>query len=150
LSVFDGGSFDFNFASSNNLDQHPRAITMTEWTWLRIGAISGGLAVAAGAFGAHVLRDRLDAKLFANFQTATEYQMYHALALLAIALVMLAGRSNGALTVSAWAFLAGTVLFSGSLYALALTGQTWLGMITPFGGGAFLVGWFALAAGARP
>lgn len=111
------------------------------------GAISGGVGVAAGAFGAHALRARLEPGLLAVFETGARYQMYHALALLAAA--WLAGA--GAPAQAAWAgrlFIAGTVLFSGSLYVLALTGISAFGVITPLGGVAFIAGWAALALGA--
>ena len=111
------------------------------------GAISGGIGVAAGAFGAHALRARLEPGLLAVFETGARYQMYHALALLAAA--WLAGA--GAPAQAAWAgrlFIAGTVLFSGSLYVLALTGISAFGVITPLGGVAFIAGWAALALGA--
>ncbi len=108
------------------------------------GAVSGGLAVAAGAFGAHALRARLPPDLLAVFQTGAQYQLAHALALVASG--WMAGRAPGGASVAAgWLFLAGTVLFSGSLYALALSGVRALGTITPFGGVAFLGGWAALA-----
>ena len=110
------------------------------------GAVSAFLAVAAGAFGAHALRARLPADLLAVFETAARYQMYHALALLAVAI--LAARWPGMpLRVAGWLFIGGTVVFSGSLYLLALTGTRWLGAITPLGGLLFLAGWIALAAG---
>ena len=116
--------------------------------FLILGALSGFVSVAAGAFGAHALRDRLAANYLAIFETAARYQMYHALALLAVALLM--HRWPGAsLRWAGWLFLAGTVLFSGSLYALALTGTRWLGAITPLGGVAFLAGWICLALSAR-
>jgi uncharacterized membrane protein YgdD (TMEM256/DUF423 family) len=115
-----------------------------ERLFLAAGAISGAVAVAAGAFGAHALRARLPADLLAVWQTGAQYQLAHALALLAAGL--LAGRSQGAATAAAgWLFLAGTVLFSGSLYALALSGLRGLGAVTPLGGVAFLGGWAALA-----
>ena len=115
-----------------------------ERLFLAAGAISGGISVAAGAFGAHALRARLPPDLLAVFQTGAQYQLAHALALLACGL--LAGRAPGPATAAAgWLFLAGTVLFSGSLYALALSGVRVLGAITPFGGIAFLGGWAALA-----
>ena len=111
------------------------------------GTCSAFLAVAAGAFGAHALRARLSPDLLVVFETGARYQMYHALALLAVAWA--ASRWPGAAARTAgWAFVAGTVLFSGSLYALALTGERWFGAITPLGGAAFLVGWAALAIGA--
>jgi uncharacterized membrane protein YgdD (TMEM256/DUF423 family) len=116
--------------------------------FFRLGALSAFIAVAAGAFGAHALRARLDLGMLAVFETGARYQMYHALALLAVAWA--AGRWPGKLTSAAgWCFVAGTVLFSGSLYAMALTGQRALGAITPLGGVAFLSGWLCLALGAR-
>jgi uncharacterized membrane protein YgdD (TMEM256/DUF423 family) len=117
-------------------------------TYASAGAISGFIAVAAGAFGAHALRAQLGPAMLQVFETGARYQMYHALALLAAAFMAADGRRQSAI----WAgrlFLLGTVLFSGSLYALALTGISRLGMITPFGGGAFLAGWLCLAAATR-
>jgi uncharacterized membrane protein YgdD (TMEM256/DUF423 family) len=108
------------------------------------GAMSALVAVAAGAFGAHGLRGRLSPESLAVFETAARYQMYHGLALMAAAWA--AGRWSGSLPFAAgWLFLVGTVLFSGSLYGLALTGVRWLGAITPLGGVAFLAGWVCLA-----
>lgn len=116
--------------------------------FLLLGALSGFVSVAGGAFGAHALRDRLPANYLAIFETAARYQMYHALALVAVALLM--DRWPGAqLQWAGWLFVIGTVLFSGSLYALALTGTRWLGAITPLGGVAFLAGWICLALSAR-
>ena len=113
-----------------------------------LGAISAFLAVAAGAFGAHALRARLAPELLAVFETAARYQMYHALGLVAAAWAV--ARWPGALPQWAgWLFVAGTVLFSGSLYGLALSGARWLGAITPLGGAAFLAGWICLAMAAR-
>lgn len=113
----------------------------TFW-WL--GCMFGLTGVAAGAFGAHALRARLPADLLAVFETGARYQMYHALALLAVAL--LASRTaSGAVTAAGWLFTAGIVVFSGSLYALALTGVRVLGAVTPLGGVCFLAGWIALA-----
>jgi len=115
--------------------------------WIATGAASGFFSVAAGAFGAHVLRAKLEADLLAVFETGARYQMYHALALVAVGL--LGARSPcTAATVAGAGFAAGTVLFSGSLYLLALTGTRWLGAITPLGGVAFLAGWVALAVAA--
>jgi uncharacterized membrane protein YgdD (TMEM256/DUF423 family) len=112
------------------------------------GALSAFVSVAAGAFGAHALRGRLAPDLLAAFETGARYQMYHALALLAVAWA--AGRWPGHLVVwSGWLFLAGTLLFSGSLYALALTGVRWLGAVTPFGGACFLAAWLTLALALR-
>ncbi len=108
------------------------------------GAISAFVGVAAGAFGAHGLHGRISPDLLEVFDTGVRYQMLHALAL--VALAALAGRwPGGAWGAAGWLFVAGTVLFSGSLYALALTGIRWLGAVTPFGGVAFLVGWVVVA-----
>jgi uncharacterized membrane protein YgdD (TMEM256/DUF423 family) len=116
--------------------------------FFRLGALSGLLGVAAGAFGAHALRARLTAEHLAVFETGARYQMYHALALFAVAWAVT--RWPGQLPVWAgWLFVTGTVLFSGSLYALALTGTRWLGAITPLGGVAFLAGWLCLVLAAR-
>jgi uncharacterized membrane protein YgdD (TMEM256/DUF423 family) len=126
--------------------------------WLRVGALAGFLAVAFGAFGAHGLKDHLkpaasdspDEAAFKlrrieNFETASRYNMYHALALLAVGMLALSGRPGPALAVAGWSFVAGILLFSGSLYAYGLLGQRWLGAVTPFGGLGFLIGWLALA-----
>lgn len=108
------------------------------------GAIAALLAVALGAFGAHALRDRLTPDLLAVFETGVRYHFYHALALLAAAYA--ASRwPDGAVAVAGWLFIAGILLFSGSLYLLAVTGTRWLGAITPLGGVAFIAGWAALA-----
>jgi uncharacterized membrane protein YgdD (TMEM256/DUF423 family) len=114
-------------------------------TFMLIGALAGFVGVAAGAFGAHGLRSRLSPEMLAVFETAVRYQMYHVFALLVTAAVI--GRLGDArlLSIAGWSFVAGILLFSGSLYALALTGVTTLGAITPLGGLAFLVGWACLA-----
>ena len=113
-----------------------------------VGAISAFLAVAAGAFGAHALRDIVPLDRVAVWETAAQYQMYHALGLFAVAWA--ATRWPGPLlNWSGWLLVAGTFLFSGSLYALALTGVRWLGAITPLGGVAFLAGWLCLALSAK-
>lgn len=112
--------------------------------FLALGALSGFLAVAAGAFGAHALRARLAPELLAIFETGARYQMYHALALLAVAWLASAAPSRW-VDAAGWLFVLGTLLFSGSLYLLALTGQHWLGAVTPLGGVAFLAGWLSLA-----
>ena len=112
-------------------------------TFLWVGALAGFVGVALGAFGAHGLRTRLSAEMLAVFETGVRYQMYHAFAILIVALA--AARIDGWLIRSAgWLFTAGIVLFSGSLYALALSGVTVLGAVTPIGGLAFLAGWAAL------
>ncbi|MET4692648.1 DUF423 domain-containing protein [Endozoicomonas lisbonensis] len=113
--------------------------------YLLSGAISGFIAVSLGAFGAHGLKQQLPERLFNVWITGTEYQFYHSLALILIALLGLHFTDSKLLRWSANSFLAGIILFSGSLYALALTGIGWLGMITPLGGVAFLLGWLALA-----
>ena len=122
---------------------------MSALLWIRVAALLGGLSVAAGAFGAHSLKDKLEPRMLENFQTGATYQMTHALALLAVGVLLsLSPRPAPALNLAAWAFFVGILLFSGSLYALALSGITKLGAVTPLGGVAFLVGWIALAVGA--
>lgn len=127
--------------------------------WLRMGAIWGFLAVSMGAFGAHGLQDRFHSlgdqpggltteRLQANFQTAAQYHMYCALALLAVGVLAATGRSTTALQAAGWLLLLGSLIFSGSLYILAVTGLRWLGAITPIGGIAMLAGWLALAVAA--
>ena len=112
-------------------------------TFLWVGALAGFVGVALGAFGAHGLRTRLSAEMLTVFETGVRYQMYHALAILIVALA--AAKLDGWLIRAAgWLFSAGIVLFSGSLYALALSGVTVLGAVTPLGGLAFLAGWAAL------
>jgi uncharacterized membrane protein YgdD (TMEM256/DUF423 family) len=111
-----------------------------------LGSASALVAVATGAFGAHGLRARLSPDLLAVFETAARYQMYHALALLAVGWAVT--RWPGPWPVRAgWLFAVGTLLFSGSLYALALSGMRWLGAVTPLGGLAFLAGWTCLLLG---
>jgi uncharacterized membrane protein YgdD (TMEM256/DUF423 family) len=109
-----------------------------------IGSILAGLGVAAGAFGAHALRDSLPAERFAVFETGVRYQMYHALALLVMAWAVSRWPERG-LETAAWLLLAGTIVFSGSLELLAVTGLRWIGAITPVGGLALIAGW-AVAA----
>ena len=113
-------------------------------TFLLLGAIAAFLAVILGAFGAHALRGRLSPEMLAVFQTGVQYHVYHALALILVSAII--GRMSGWLIQTAgWCFVAGIVLFSGSLYLLAATGVTVLGAITPIGGLAFLIGWACLA-----
>jgi uncharacterized membrane protein YgdD (TMEM256/DUF423 family) len=111
-----------------------------------IGSLSGAMAVALGAFGAHGLRARLAADLLATFETGVRYQMYHALALFIAAWTITHWPDARLPVVAGWLFVAGTVLFSFSLYALSLSGLRWLGAITPLGGVAFIAGWLCLAA----
>ena len=115
-----------------------------ERLFFALGCLSGFLAVGLGAFGAHALKARLSADLLATFEVGVRYQMYHALALMAVGWACT--RWPGpVVNASGWLFVAGTVIFSGSLYALSLTGVRWLGAITPLGGAAFLAGWLCLA-----
>jgi uncharacterized membrane protein YgdD (TMEM256/DUF423 family) len=112
----------------------------TEQVFTFLGALCALLSVAAGAFGAHGLKARISTELLAAFETGARYQMYHALALFAVAWGSTRW-SGPAIPAAGWCFVAGIVLFSGSLYALALTDTGWLGAITPIGGVAFLIGW---------
>jgi uncharacterized membrane protein YgdD (TMEM256/DUF423 family) len=118
-------------------------------TFLAIAAVAGALAVAAGAFGSHALAGRLPVERLSTFETGARYLMFHALALVAVALAL--GRwpsAAGWLQASGWCFVAGMLLFSGSLFLLTLTGIRWLGAITPLGGVAFLLGWGCLLVAA--
>jgi uncharacterized membrane protein YgdD (TMEM256/DUF423 family) len=121
-------------------------------TFAWLGALNAFFAVAAGAFGAHGLKSRVSADMLAVFETGARYHMYHALALFAVAwLATRGGASASALrlaTYGGWSFQLGIVLFSGSLYALALSGVRSLGMVTPLGGLAFLAGWILVALSA--
>ena len=121
------------------------------WTiWISVGSLAGAISVGIGAFGAHALRERLDPDALSIFDLAARYQMYHALAILAVGFMALRVDSLS-VRIAGLSFIAGIVLFSGSLYILALTGQRWLGMVTPFGGLALILGWMALAVAAlRP
>ena len=109
-----------------------------------VGSLSAFIGVALGALGAHALKARLDADLLAAFEVGVRYQMYHALALLAVAWACTKWPGTAVVT-AGWLFVAGTIVFSGSLYVLSLTGARWLGAITPFGGAALLGGWLCLA-----
>jgi uncharacterized membrane protein YgdD (TMEM256/DUF423 family) len=109
-----------------------------------IGNVSAFIAVGLGAFGAHGLKARLAPELLATFEVGVRYQMYHALALLAVAWACTKWPGT-AVTTAGWLFVAGTVIFSGSLYALSLSGVRWLGAVTPIGGLALLGGWLCLA-----
>jgi uncharacterized membrane protein YgdD (TMEM256/DUF423 family) len=127
--------------------------------WLRVGAIWGFLAISMGAFGAHLLDERFRdlaektagttaERLKDNFHTAAQYHMYCALALLAVGVLAETGRGSTALEAAGWSLLLGSLVFSGSLYVLAVTGLKWLGAITPIGGVVMLIGWLALALAA--
>ena len=111
--------------------------------FLAIGSISGALGVMLGAFGAHGLKEKLSEKMLANWMTGVEYHFYHTFAILAVGLLAMHVQPKF-LSGSGWAFVAGIAIFSGSLYAMALSGITKLGMITPIGGLAFIIGWVLL------
>jgi uncharacterized membrane protein YgdD (TMEM256/DUF423 family) len=116
---------------------------MARW-FIVLAAFSGMLAVGLGAFGAHALKTRLDETALSVYQTAVQYQFYHSLALLGVGLFCLWQPQSRLLLASGIAFLAGTLVFSGSLYLLSFTGIRWLGAITPIGGLAFMAGWLLL------
>lgn len=120
------------------MGQTPRLLAL-------LGAVNAFLAVAFGAFGAHALRGRLTPEMADVYHTASQYHFYHALGLIAVALLATQLPGSGLLRAAGWSLLVGIVLFSGSLYLLALTGTRWLGAITPLGGVAFLVGWALVA-----
>lgn len=113
-----------------------------QWSVL-VGAVYGFVGVALGAFGAHALRGRLSAELLAVWKTAVEYQLYHALALVLVGLIAVQ-RPSIAISNSSICFALGVLIFSGSLYLLALTGVRWLGAVTPIGGILLLAGWALL------
>jgi uncharacterized membrane protein YgdD (TMEM256/DUF423 family) len=120
---------------------------LTPRVFVVAGALSGAVGVGLGAFAAHALRGRLSPEMLSVFEVGVRYHLYHALAL------VLCGWATtrwpgAATTAAAWCFLGGTVVFSGTLYLLAITGQRWLGAITPLGGLAFIAGWLSLAFGA--
>ena len=118
-----------------------------ERVFVLFAALFGFLGVAAGAFGSHVLKERMSADLLQIFETAVQYQVYHALALLGVAWWITRCPSQTAVW-SGWLFIAGVLIFSGSLYLLTLTDTRWLGAITPIGGTALLIGWICLAIAA--
>jgi uncharacterized membrane protein YgdD (TMEM256/DUF423 family) len=115
-----------------------------EKTFLLMASIFGALAVALGAFGAHALESRLSADLLSTYEVGVRYHFYHALALLGIVAVISRWPEAGAAVWAGWLFVAGIVIFSGSLYILAFTGIRWMGAITPIGGVAFIAGWLCL------
>jgi uncharacterized membrane protein YgdD (TMEM256/DUF423 family) len=112
---------------------------------LLIAALALAAAVALGAFGAHALKGRLAAEMLAAYHTAVEYHFWHALGLLGVGVLMSRSPHDSALRWVAWLLIAGLLLFSGSLYLLALTGASWLGAVTPLGGVAFIAAWLWLA-----
>jgi len=116
--------------------------------FVSIGSLCAALAVALGAFGAHALKGRLAPDLLAVYHTAVQYHFYHALGLVLVGVALGHWPESGWVRASGWSLLGGILLFSGSLYLLAFTGQRWLGAITPVGGLAFIAGWVLLALGA--
>ncbi|ERN51669.1 hypothetical protein BTR22_03605 [Alkalihalophilus pseudofirmus] len=112
--------------------------------FILLGSIVMALSVAIGAFGAHGLEPRLSERMMKNYQTGVQYHMIHGIGLLIVGIVALKLTSSSMLNGAGWSFLIGIILFSGSLYAMALTGITKLGAITPIGGLAFIVGWVLL------
>jgi uncharacterized membrane protein YgdD (TMEM256/DUF423 family) len=113
--------------------------------FILLGALAGATGVALGAFGAHALKSRLAPDLLAVWQTAVQYHFWHALGLVAIGVLALHLPASAALKWAGWLMVAGLVLFSGSLYVLALSGTRWLGAVTPFGGVAWIGAWVLLA-----
>ena len=113
--------------------------------WSAIAAILLGLGVGIGAFGAHGLKARLSPEMLGIYQTGVQYHFYHALGLVLVGLACFHLPESAALRASGWLMAAGVLLFSGSLYALALTGERWLGAVAPLGGTAFILAWSAFA-----
>lgn len=109
-----------------------------------LGCFSAALGVAAGAFGAHGLKNILSPEMLAVYETAVRYQMYHAFGLIVVGILSRLHSENARLVFAGWCFVIGTAVFSGSLYALTLTDTRWLGAITPIGGVAFILGWVML------
>jgi len=123
---------------------------MASWFGV-IGAALGAIGVAMGAFGAHMLKDKVEPRMLDIWSTATQYQLWHALAIVAVALLVSRdGGNTTAARVAGGAFSFGVVVFSGSLFLLVLTGKSWLGAITPIGGTSLIVGWIALAIALAP
>ena len=113
-----------------------------------IASLLGAVSVGLGAFGAHALRDRIEAGLLTNYQTGVQYMFFHALALFVVVLALTRWPTSNLTAWSGWLFVVGILFFSGSLFVMAFTGQRWLGAITPIGGVAFIVGWLLLALAA--
>jgi uncharacterized membrane protein YgdD (TMEM256/DUF423 family) len=116
---------------------------------LLVAALALAAAVALGAFGAHALKGQLSTEMLSIYQTAVQYHFWHALGLLGVGMLMTRSPDGPALAGIAWLLISGLLLFSGSLYLLALTGATWLGAVTPLGGLAFIAAWLWLAWWAR-
>jgi uncharacterized membrane protein YgdD (TMEM256/DUF423 family) len=115
-------------------------------TFVGIGAVLALLGVAAGAFGAHALQTRITPERLNTFEVAVRYQMYHALALIAVGWATTRWQA-GAITTAGWLFVAGVLIFSGAVYALALGGPRWMGAVAPIGGMSLMAGWALLAWG---
>ncbi len=118
--------------------------------FLSLGALSALIGVGMGAFGAHGLKTIISPEMLTVYQTGVTYQMYHALGLIGVALIHRQAPGSKLLHWAGWLMFAGILLFSGSLYALALLNHTWLGIITPFGGVCFLAAWLLIALFAAP
>ena len=116
-----------------------------EKLFFTIASILGGLAVALGAFGAHALNGRVEARLLEVFETGVRYHFYHALALMVVVFAIGRWPNSNLPVIAGWLFIVGIVAFSGSLYAMTFTGLRWMGAITPIGGVAFIAGWICLA-----
>ena len=116
-----------------------------ERTFFLIASLLGSLSVALGAFGAHALRDRIEASMLANYQTGVSYMFYHTLALFIVVLALTRWPGSNQPVWAGWLFVIGIVFFSGSLFLMAFSGMRWLGAITPIGGVAFIAGWLLLA-----
>jgi len=116
-------------------------VVPTAKVFLILGGLNAALVVLLGAFGAHALKARLSAEMLAVYQTGVHYHLFHALGLIAVGLVATQIPASAYLKWSGWLMLAGIVLFSGSLYVLSVSGLRWLGMVTPFGGLAFILSW---------
>ena len=116
-----------------------------ERTFFLIGSLLGSISVALGAFGAHALRDRIEASMLANYQTGVSYMFYHTLALFIVVLALTRWPGSSQAVWAGWLFVIGIIFFSGSLFLMAFTGMRWLGAITPIGGVAFIAGWLLLA-----
>ena len=143
VQAVSAGRGHFQEGSSFPSDEEEEIEEIMERFFAIAGAVAAMIGVIVGAFGAHGLRGRLTPADLEIFETGVRYHMYHALALFAVAWA--ADRwPSGATTIAGWLFIVGIVVFSGSLYTLALTGQRWLGAITPVGGVALIAGWAAL------
>lgn len=118
----------------------------TSRTFIAAGAIAGFLSVGFGAFGAHAIKNSVSSELMTIYQTAVEYQFFHALGLILTGLVF-QQHQDKLIKIAGWLMITGIVIFSGSLYVLSLTGIRWLGAITPVGGTAFIAAWLLLAIG---